>query len=301
MDQTGLFKRYRYYLKLEKRLADNTVEAYMRDLDRFAGFVDREFGVEAADAGTAQIEAFMAHIYDTGAGKTTQARVLSGVKSFFNYLLITDAIDELPTAIVDAPKTGRKLPDVLTVDEINRIIGTVDLSHPLGHRNRAMLETLYSCGLRVSELVSLRLGDLFFEDGYIRVTGKGSKQRLVPVSDEARRLIVLYLDQRRTMKVDPASADIVFLNQNGRKLTRVMIFTLIRQAVARAGIDKTISPHTFRHSFATHLLAGGASIRQVQAMLGHESITTTELYTHLDRSQLEVSVERFHPLGGRKR
>ena len=301
MEEEKLFRDYKYYLKLEKRLSDNTVEAYMRDLRQFDEFMHERFGVGAADADASQIETFMAHVYDRGAGKSTQARVLSGVKSFFNYLLITDVIDELPTELIDGPKIGRKLPDVLSVDEVDRILSSIDLSDPHGHRNRAMLETLYSCGLRVSELVSLKLSDLFFDDGYIRVTGKGSKQRLVPVSDEARKRIEQYLAQRRTMKVEPGSAEYVFLNQNGRRLSRVMIFTIIRQAAARAGITKTISPHTFRHSFATHLLAGGASIRQVQEMLGHESIATTEIYTHLERAQLEESLDRFHPLGRRDR
>ena len=301
MEEEKLFRDYKYYLKLEKRLSDNTVEAYMRDLRQFDEFMHERFGVGAADADASQIETFMAHVYDRGAGKSTQARVLSGVKSFFNYLLITDVIDELPTELIDGPKIGRKLPDVLSVDEVDWILSSIDLSDPHGHRNRAMLETLYSCGLRVSELVSLKLSDLFFDDGYIRVTGKGSKQRLVPVSDEARKRIEQYLAQRRTMKVEPGSAEYVFLNQNGRRLSRVMIFTIIRQAAARAGITKTISPHTFRHSFATHLLAGGASIRQVQEMLGHESIATTEIYTHLERAQLEESLDRFHPLGRRDR
>ncbi len=301
MEEEKLFRDYKYYLKLEKRLSDNTVEAYMRDLRQFDEFMHERFGVGAADAEASHIETFMAHVYDRGAGKSTQARVLSGVKSFFNYLLITDVIDELPTELIDGPKIGRKLPDVLSVDEVDWILSSIDLSDPHGHRNRAMLETLYSCGLRVSELVSLKLSDLFFDDGYIRVTGKGSKQRLVPVSDEARKRIEQYLAQRRTMKVEPGSAEYVFLNQNGRRLSRVMIFTIIRQAAARAGITKTISPHTFRHSFATHLLAGGASIRQVQEMLGHESIATTEIYTHLERAQLEESLDRFHPLGRRDR
>ena len=218
------------------------------------------------------------------------------MKSFFNYLLINDRIENLPTEFIDPPKTGRKLPDVLSVAEIQAILDTIDLSSRFGHRNKAMIETLYSCGLRVSELISLRISDLFFDDGFIRVIGKGDKQRLVPVSRQAVRLIGCYLEQRARQETDPRSADTLFLNNKGRGLTRVMIFHIIREAAKAAGIAKTISPHTFRHSFATHLLEGGASIRQVQEMLGHESILTTEIYTHLDRENLRDNVESHHPL-----
>lgn len=292
-----LAREYISYLRFEKNLAANTVESYSRDLEQFREFVCANYGVSPVQAGTEHIEGFMMSVFDRGMEAASQARMLSGVKSFFVFLQIAGHIESLPTEFVDTPKTGRKLPDVLSVVEIDTILDTIDLGAPQGHRNKAMLETLYSCGLRVSELVSLRLGDLFFEDGFIRVTGKGNKQRLVPVSGAARRNIELYLEQRRLMKVDPKSADIVFLNRNGRKLSRVMIFTIIRNAAETAGIAKKISPHTFRHSFATHLLEGGASIRQVQEMLGHESILTTEIYTHLDRSHLRRSMEKHHPLG----
>ena len=291
------FKAYVYDLKLEKKLSDNTVEAYLRDLRQAASYMESEFSISAPEkVGEEHVTSFLASLYDRGAKKSTQARMLSGIRSFFNFLLLNDRIESLPTEFVDSPKPGRKLPDVLSVGEIGAILDAVDLSAPFGHRNRAIIETLYSCGLRVSELVSLRLGDLFFDDGFIRVVGKGDKQRLVPVSAEAVRLITHYIEQRRTLPVDAKHAEVLFLNNKGRKLTRVMVFYIIRDAADRAGITKRISPHTFRHSFATHLLEGGADIRQVQELLGHESILTTEIYTHLDSENLRRNVERHHPL-----
>lgn len=291
------FEDYIYYLRLEKRLSDNTVEAYLRDLRQMVAYMENEFSITSPENVLEQhVSSFLAYLYDRGAKKTTQARILSGMRSFFNYLLLNDRIESLPTEFIDSPKPGRKLPDVLSVGEIGAILDTIDLSTPFGHRNRAIIETLYSCGLRVSELVSLRLADLFFDDGFLRVIGKGDKQRLVPVSAEAVRLITLYIEQRRTLPVDAKHADILFLNNKGRKLSRIMVFYIIRDAVAKAGITKNVSPHTFRHSFATHLLEGGADIRQVQELLGHESILTTEIYTHLDNENLRQNVERHHPL-----
>ena len=291
------FEDYIYYLRLEKRLSDNTVEAYLRDLRQMVAYMANEFSITSPENVLEQhVSSFLAYLYDRGAKKTTQARILSGMRSFFNYLLLNDRIESLPTEFIDSPKPGRKLPDVLSVGEIGAILDAIDLSMPFGHRNRAIIETLYSCGLRVSELVSLRLADLFFDDGFLRVIGKGDKQRLVPVSAEAVRLITLYIEQRRTLPVDAKHADILFLNNKGRKLSRIMVFYIIRDAVAKAGITKNVSPHTFRHSFATHLLEGGADIRQVQELLGHESILTTEIYTHLDNENLRQNVERHHPL-----
>lgn len=287
---------YTYYIRLEKKLSDNTVEAYIRDLKQMAEYLGSEFSILPQQAEERHIEAFLAHLYDKGVKKTTQARILSGIKSFFYYLLINDRIENLPTEFIDPPKTGRKLPDVLTVAEIESIINTFDSDDRFGIRNKAMVETLYSCGLRVSELVTLRISDLFFNDGFIRVIGKGDKQRLVPISETAKRRIEAYLLLRHTMQTDARDADIVFLNNKGRGLTRVMIFHIIKKAALAAGITKTISPHTFRHSFATHLLEGGASIRQVQEMLGHESILTTEIYTHLDSERLRENVDLHHPL-----
>ena len=235
----------------------------------------------------------MAWLYDHGREKSSQARNLSGIRSFFNFLLLDEQIDASPAEFVEAPKCGRQLPDVLTTGEIDRIIAAVDTSTAKGLRDSAMLEVLYSCGLRVSELTSLRLSDLFFGEGYIRVTGKGDKQRLVPVSAAARDKIQLYLEERRKARTN---GEVLFLNNRGKGLTRVMVFTILREAARRAGITKHISPHTFRHSFATHLIEGGAGIRQVQEMLGHESILTTEIYTHLNREHLRRTVEEHLPL-----
>ena len=282
-------KRYRTYIRLEKRLSANTVESYMRDLEKFVHFVLRLYDVPPAEVDRMMIERFMAWLYDEGCEPASQARILSGVKSFFNFLLVTDRIEESPAEFVETPKFGRRLPDVLTVGEIDAIMAAIDTSTVKGRRDDAMIEVLYSCGLRVSELTSLRLGDLFFGEGYVRVTGKGDKQRLVPMSAAAREKIQRYLDDVRGRR---GSEQTVFLSNRGRALTRVMVFTVIKQAVALAGIDKSVSPHTFRHSFATHLLEGGASIRQVQELLGHESILTTEIYTHLDSEHLRETVER---------
>lgn len=288
-----LARKYRNYIKLEKRLADNTVESYMRDLRRFTAYMSKEHGNVAPKWVEApMIDNFMASLYDTGMGKATQARILSGVKSFFNFLLLEDTIESSPVEFIEGPKVGRKLPDVLSTTEIDRIIAAVDNATDLGIRNAAMLETLYSCGLRVSELVGLRLGDLFFDEGFIRVTGKGDKQRLVPISGPALDRIRKYL----AVRPGRSNIDILFLNNRGNGLTRVMIFTILKEAALAAGIDKTVSPHTLRHSFATHLLEGGASIRQVQEMLGHESILTTEIYTHLDTSHLKKTIDEHHPL-----
>ncbi len=281
-------RSYRTYIKLEKRLAANTVDAYMRDLRDFAHYVLRQWDVEPRKVEPEMIERYVGWLYERGREKSSQARALCGIRSFFNYLLLNDRLEKSPVEFIGSPKFGRQLPDVLSTAEIDRIIAAVDTTTAKGLRDAAMLETLYSCGLRVSELISLRMSDLFFGEGYIRVIGKGDKQRLVPVSAVARDRIQLYLERRQPMR---ANEETVFLNNRGRKLTRVMVFTVVKQAADRAGIDKQVSPHTFRHSFATHLLEGGASIRQVQEMLGHESILTTEIYTHLDNEHLRRTVE----------
>lgn len=287
---------YREYLRFERGLSANSIEAYLRDAGQLAAFIlGSGSPKEPAEVVPADIETFMAHIYDTGSGDTTQARTLSGVRSFFTYLLHADRIQTLPTELIDSPKIARKLPDTLSYEEIRRMLESIDLGTPLGHRNRAILEVLYCCGLRVSELVNLRLNDIFAAEGIVRVTGKGNKQRLVPIADTALQQVEFYLEQRRTMPVAADSAEIVFLNRHGRKLTRVMIFTIIRKTAAAAGITKTVSPHTLRHSFATHLLQGGADIRAVQELLGHESILTTEIYTHLEMCDLRDALE-LHPL-----
>lgn len=286
-------RAYRTHIKLVKRLSDNTVESYMRDLRQFAHFILRHWDVPPRKVEQPMIERYMAWLFERGREKTSQARSLSGIRSFFNFLLVEERIESSPAEFVAAPKFHRPLPDVLSTDEIDRIIAAVDTSTVKGRRDSAMLEVLYSCGLRVSELTSLRMQDLFFGEGYVRVTGKGDKQRLVPISAAARDKIQIYLEDRQPAR---SGEEVVFLNNRGGKLTRVMVFTLLRGAARRAGIGKRISPHTFRHSFATHLLEGGASIRQVQEMLGHESILTTEIYTHLDDRRLRWTVEEHLPV-----
>ena len=285
-------KGFKQYIRLEKGLSENTVEAYMRDYTSFAGFILRMYDVPPTQVEQYMVERYLAHLFEEcNHAKASQARELSGVKSFYNYLLMHDKIEQSPTELITTPKRTRHLPEVLTIEEVEQIIDSIPLDTTKGKRDRAMLELLYSCGLRVTELTTLRLSDLFFGEGYIRVMGKGSKQRLVPIGNVARERIMMYMDERKVK--DSKNKDILFLSNRGDKLTRIMVFTIIRQAVERAGIDKTVSPHTFRHSFATHLLAGGASIRQVQEMLGHESIETTEIYTHLDTSRLRETVEKI--------
>lgn len=280
-------RSYRTYMRLEKHLAKNTIESYMRDLAQFAHFILRMYDVPPKRVEPEMIRNYLTRMYDLGREKSSQARALSGIKSFFNYLILNDMIEASPAELIEAPKASRPLPDTLTTAEIDRLIGSIDSSTTKGLRDRAILELLYSCGLRVSELCELRIGDLFFGEGYIRVTGKGDKQRLVPISAMARERINLYLDYRKNRFRD----EVLFLNNRGCKLTRVMIFTIIKQAAQRASIDKKISPHTFRHSFATHLLQGGASIRQVQELLGHENIVTTEIYTHLNTDHLRETLQ----------
>lgn len=289
---TEIARRYRSYMLLEKHLSRNTIESYMRDLEYFAHFILRYHDVPPRKVERNMVEHYMVVLFEQGREKSSQARNLSGIKSFFNFMLLNDLISSSPAELVEAPKAGRKLPDTLSVDEIDRLIGSIDPSTCKGLRDRAILEVLYSCGVRVSELCDLKIGDLFFGEGYIRIIGKGDKQRLVPVSGIARDRIQLYLETRREERSNEAT---LFLNNRGGRLTRVMIFTIIKQAALRAGIDKRISPHTFRHSFATHLLEGGANLRAIQEMLGHESIATTEIYIHLDRSRLRRELLEHHP------
>lgn len=278
---------YRRYIRSEKRLSENTVEAYMDDYEEFMHFILRHWSVVPEDVTPEMISRFMRWLYERRSS-ASQARRLSGVKSLYNYLLISERIQQLPTENIEPPKTERLLPDVLSVDEVDAMLATFDIRSAKGCRDSAIVEVLYSTGLRVSELVTLRLSDLFFGEGYVRVVGKGDKQRLVPIGSAARDKIQLYMEER---KPKSASEMTLFLNNRGKPLTRVMVFNIIRQAAERAGITKNISPHTLRHSYATHLLQGGANIRQVQELLGHESITTTEVYTHLDRTHLRGVVE----------
>lgn len=288
---------YKTYIRLEKNLSANSVEAYVRDITVFANFILRKYDVLPTEVDEDMISQYLVHLNTIQHKRTSQARELSGVKSFYNYLLMLDKIELSPAEFISTPKTRRELPDVLTVDEVERIIGVVDTTTVKGRRDRAMLEMLYSCGLRVTELISLKMSDLFLGEGYIRVMGKGSKQRLVPIGSVAMEWLMQYLDDRREMLKDKGgkggSEQTLFLSNRRTKLTRVMIFTIIRKAASDAGITKRVSPHTFRHSFATHLFAGGASIRQVQDMLGHESITTTEIYTHLDPDHLRGAIDKI--------
>ena len=279
---------YKRYLIVERRLSENTVAAYMRDYDDFMHYVLRLHTAVPKDVTSEIISKYMDWLYRSGCSSASQARKLSGVKSLYNYLLIKDEIGQMPTESIETPKAERLLPDVLTVAEIDAIIATFDMTTVKGYRDNAIVEMLYSTGLRVSELVSLRIDNLFFGEGYIRVVGKGDKQRLVPIGSAARDKIQLYMELRRPKRSSEAT---LFLNNRGEPLTRVMVFNIIKQAARLAGVEKNISPHTLRHSYATHLLEGGANIRQVQELLGHESITTTEVYTHLDRVHLRRVVE----------
>jgi integrase/recombinase XerD len=290
-------KGYKAYLRLERSLSDNSVEAYMRDLDKLTEFLlARNTPKSPADIVVRDLQDFIQWIGELGMTATSQARIISGIRSFYKYCLIEQITINDPSILLDAPKTKRKLPDTLSFEEIEAIINQIDLSTPEGTRNKAILELMYSCGLRVSEVVNLRISGLYLDVGFIRVTGKGDKERLIPIGTDAIKYVQIYRNTvRNQITIQPGFEDIVFLNKRGKNLTRVMIFLIIKSLTAKAGITKTISPHTFRHSFATHLVEGGADLRAVQEMLGHESITTTEIYTHLDRDYLRETLHRFHP------
>ena len=284
------------YLKIEKSQSPNTIEAYINDLNKLQAYLQSiGSSVTPQEITPALLSDFLVYEGGQGIQVRSQARMLSGVRAFYKYLLMDNLIDADPTRMVDFPKIGRKLPDVLSVQDIDNLLGAIDLSLPEGQRNKAMLETMYSCGLRVSELVGLHLSDLFFKEGFIKVKGKGSKERMVPVGKKAIHEIKLYLPDRNKLNIAKGHEDFLFLNRRGRALTRVMVFTIIQNLAAAIGLQKKISPHTFRHSFATHLIEGGADLRAVQEMLGHESILTTEIYTHLDRSFLRQTIVEFHP------
>ena len=290
-------KGFENFLRLEKSLSQNSIAAYVNDINKLMVFLDEHFKKLAPEkVKLNHLRNFVEHLNDRGVSPRTQARTISGIKSFYKYLLIEGKIQGDPTTLLESPKIGRKLPDVLSLEEIDTIIDAVDLNKPEGQRNKAMLETLYSCGLRVSELVNLKVTNLFFEQGFVKVEGKSEKERLVPVSQKAVTEINKYLNgYRKTLKISRESENVLFLNRRGKKLSRVMIFTIIKNLAAKVGMDKKISPHTFRHSFATHLISGGADLRAVQEMLGHESILTTEIYTHLDRDYLKSTISQFHP------
>lgn len=289
-----IIKKYRQYLRLEKSLSPNTLEAYHSDLTKLLNFLKTE-NIAILDVRQNDLERFSAGLHDIGIHPRSQARIISGIKSFYHFLIMADYLESDPSELIEGPKIGLKLPEVLTLEEIDSIIAAVDLSKNEGQRNRAILETLYSCGLRVSELTNLKLSDLYFDEGFIKVEGKGSKQRLVPISPRAIKEIKLYFMDRNRGKIKKEYEDFVFLARWGKNLSRIMVFHLIKELAQTAGITKNISPHTFRHSFATHLLEGGANLRAIQCMLGHESIATTEIYTHIDRSMLRSEIIEHHP------
>ena len=290
-------KGFKSYLQLEKSLSAHSVQAYLHDIELLTQFLQSQNTmVNPADVTLQHLQDFLKYIAELGMSSSSQARIISGIKAFYKYALIENISTLNPSVLLDAPKLKKSLPDVLHFDEIEKILAAIDLSTPEGTRNKAIIETLYSCGLRVTELVELRISQLFLETGFIRVIGKGNKQRLVPIGGDAIKYLNLYRENIRVhIPVKPGNEDYLFLNRRGTKLSRIMIFLIIKELVHKAGIKKTISPHTFRHSFASHLVEGGADLRAVQEMLGHESITTTEIYTHLDREFLRKTLEQFHP------
>ncbi|MBN8577160.1 MAG: site-specific tyrosine recombinase XerD [Cyclobacteriaceae bacterium] len=290
-------KHFGTYLKLERSLSANSIDAYVRDVEKLAQYISMQNAATSPLTLTPKhLQAFLEYINELGMSAFSQARILSGIKAFYKYLLFEELVEKDPTALMEGPKLGRKLPDTLAYDEIVRLLEAIDLSGAEGARNRAMLEVLYSSGVRVSELVELRLANVYFDIGFLRVTGKGNKERLVPIGRDAMKFLKIYLDEVRVhVPVQQGFESYVFLNRRGKKLTRVMVFIIIKALAAKIGLKKTISPHTFRHSFATHLIEGGADLRAVQEMLGHESITTTEIYTHLDRDYLRQVIQEFHP------
>lgn len=289
-------KEYQNYLRLERGLSENTIANYTFDIEKLISFLEgNEINVSPLKITEEVVQQFIYEIAKN-VNASSQSRIISGLKSFFNFLVFEDYRKDTPMELIEVPKTGRKLPDTLSTEEIDNLIGAIDLSKNEGERNRAILETLYSCGLRVSELVNLKLSDLFFEEGFIKVTGKGDKQRFVPIGDVTQKYISFYVEgYRNHLEIKKGHEDALFLNRRGKQLTRAMIFTIIKDLAVKIDLKKTISPHTFRHSFATHLLENGADLRSIQLMLGHESITTTEVYMHLDRKFLSEVLNNYHP------
>lgn len=297
MDWLTAKKGFKSYLKLERSLSKNSIEAYLRDIDKITQFLEaRDKKISPLKIEAQDLKNLIEWVNELGMLATSQARLISGIKSFFKYLILEDLISIDPSALIEAPKTRRKLPDVLTYLEIEALINALDLSKAENVRNKAMLEVLYGSGLRVSELINLKLSNYFPEVEFLKITGKGNKERLVPIGISAIKYISIYLESiRNHLNIQKGNEDYVFLNKRGTKLSRVMIFMIIKDLALKIGLQKTISPHTFRHSFATHLIEGGADLRAVQEMLGHESITTTEIYTHLDRDYLKQTIQQFHP------
>ena len=297
MDWRSAIKGFQSYLKLEKSLSGNSIEAYSRDIEKLFQFSDREgFKINPENITLTDLRRFIVWAAELGMIPSSQARILSGIKAFYKYLLMEDLIKSDPSELLESPKIQRKLPDTLSIEDINKLIDVIDLSKPEGGRNKAILEVLYGCGLRVSELTELKLSNLYLDIEFIKVTGKGSKERLVPIGGSAIKALKIWIESIRVhIPIKKGEEDLVFLNRRGARLSRVYIFMIIKQLAELTGINKTISPHTFRHSFATHLVEGGADLRAVQEMLGHESITTTEIYTHLDREYLKGTIIQFHP------
>jgi integrase/recombinase XerD len=297
MNWKAAISEYKIYLKLERGLSENSIESYLRDVNHLWQFVQMTHGdLDPDKLETEHIREFIRQINELGMKATSQARTLSGIRSFYKFMMISEFVAADPTELIEAPKTGRKLPDTLNNDEIEKIIAAIDLSKPEGERNKAIIEVLYGCGLRVSELINLKISNLYLKDEYIKVRGKGNKERLVPIGSQAIKQLRVYIDNVRVHQpLQHGYEDFVFLNRRGKPLTRVMIFTIVKDLTARAGIRKTVSPHTFRHSFATELIERGADLRAVQEMLGHESILTTEIYTHLNNEYLRDTIMMYHP------
>lgn len=296
MSWASYIRGFKTYLQLEKSLSANTLEAYERDVQKLAAYLANEGNVGVAEVQLHHLEGFLKAINEVGLDASSQARILSGIRAFYKYLMMEDIVQANPTELLQSPKQARKLPDTLSVQEVNALLESIDLSTPEGLRNRTMLEILYGSGLRVSELVNLKISDLFLEVDFMKITGKGDKQRLVPIGTQAKKMVGQYKDLVRVhSNIQKGEEDILFLNKRGKRLSRVMVFYIIKDAAAAIGLKKTISPHTLRHSFATHLIEGGADLRAVQEMLGHSSITTTEIYTHLDRDYLRSTILQFHP------
>jgi integrase/recombinase XerD len=296
MNWNTYIKSYQSYLRIERGMSKNTIDNYSFDIERLCLFLDENsISVSPITISEETIQQFIYHIAKQ-LNARSQARIISGLKSFFSYLIFEDYRPDNPLELIETPRIGRKLPDTLSIVDIDRLIAAIDLSSNEGERNRAMLETLYGCGLRVSELVSLKISDLFFDEGFIKITGKGNKQRFVPIGSYTQKYIEIYKDNVRShLNIQKGHEDTLFLNRRGRQLTRAMIFTILKELAVKIDLNKTISPHTFRHSFATHLLENGADLRSIQLMLGHESITTTEIYVHLDRKHLSEIMNTFHP------
>ena len=291
--------KYKQYLRLEKSLSGNTIMAYIGDLEKLLSFLATD-GIDILDVTIDNLENFIAGLRDIDIHARSQARILSGIRSFFHFLVIEDYIEQDPSELLESPKIGKHLPDILSVEEIDSLIGAIDRSTREGQRNCAILETLYSCGLRVSELCNLKISDLYLNEGFIKVEGKGSKQRLVPISPKAIKEIGFYFETRGEGLIKPGYEDFLFISRFGRNISRIMVFHIIKELSDKIGLKKNISPHTFRHSFATHLLEGGANLRAIQSMLGHESIGTTEIYTHIDSSKLKEEIIRHHPRNNKK-